>query len=593
MLKFLKSNLFFFLLLTTIVFSLYGKSINFDFTNHDDASLIVNNINYLSQWKNIPSLFTTSVYISKNYFYYRPVLTLSFSIESILFYKNTKIYHFTNIILFVLSLYLMYVFLLKLKTKETISKILVLLASAHPILTSCVVWIPARNDTLLAVFVFLSFIFFIKYLENNEIKNLVLYVLFFTIALFTKESAIFLIFLYVLFMYCFDYKLDKKEIIKNIVVFLCIFIIYFYLRLVSVNIVKMNEHIIYFKDYFDNTIYGYAYFIYKIFNFLNIPIMADASSINKFLYLISYIFSILILCVMYRKKIISFKISFFCFIWFVLWLLPTFLFLKNNYLLLFHRILIPLFVVIFVSCKLLEKIYLKYKKLFVIVYSLLFGILCFNSSLQANKYSTPELYIEHSKKYAWSSPIVQNIMMQEYVYKKDYDKALEIAKQLIEKYPYFTSAKLGMAQIFYEQKKFEEAEKLYIDIALKAKEEDRYICYRDLSKIYYEQNKLDRALFYGQQAHKLRPYNTNAQENLAIIYAKIGYYKNAIYILSDLLSFDKKNVQYMYNLGLLYEASGNLDKAIEYAKYAVREEPYNDGYKQYLKLLEDKKNEKR
>ena len=205
MLKFLKSNLFFFLLLTVIVFSLYGKSINFEFTNHDDASLIVNNINYLSQWKNIPSLFTTSAYLSKNYYYYRPVLTLSFSIEAILFYNNTKIYHLTNIILFILALYLMYVFLSKLNTNKTVLKLLMILVCVHPILASSVVWIPARNDTLLAIFVFLSFICFIKYLEENSIKNLAFYILFFTISLFTKESAIFVTVLYILFMYTFDF----------------------------------------------------------------------------------------------------------------------------------------------------------------------------------------------------------------------------------------------------------------------------------------------------------------------------------------------------------------------------------------------------
>ncbi|MBO7610676.1 MAG: tetratricopeptide repeat protein [Elusimicrobia bacterium] len=591
MLKFLKSNLFFFLLLTTIVFLLYGKSINFDFTNHDDASLIVNNINYLSQWKNIPSLFTTSAYLSKNYYYYRPILTLSFSIEAILFYNNTKIYHITNIILFILALYLMYVFLSKLNTNKTVLKLLMILICVHPILSSSVVWVPARNDTLLAVFVFLSFIFFIKYLENNSLTNLALYISFFTISLLTKESAIFVMFLYILFIYCFDYKLSKKETLKNLFIFFCVFAVYFCLRSVSVRAVKMGEHIIYFKDYFDNVIYGYAYFIYKIFNFFDIPIMVDTLNINKVLHLISYIFSFLILYVMYRKKMISFKVLFFCLVWFIVWLLPTFLFLKSNYLLLFHRILIPLFAVILVSCKLLEKIYFKYKKLFVTVYILLFGILCFNSSLQANKYSTSESYIKYSEKYAGNSPIVQSVILQDYMYKKDYDKAMEIAKKIVEEYPEFIAGKTRMAQILYKQGKIKEAEELYIELLPTQKEETQYVCCRELSKIYYEQNELDKALFYGQQAHKLRPYNTNAQENMAIIYAKAGYYKEAINILSNLLSFDKKNVQYMYNLGRLYEASGNIDIAIEYAKLAVLEEPYNDEYKQYLKLLENKKNE--
>ena len=207
---FIKSNLFFLLLLITIVFSLYGKSINFKFTNHDDITLINNNINYLSQWKNIPSLFTTSVYISKNYFYYRPILTLSFSIESILFYDNPKIYHLTNIIFFILALYLMYVFLSKLNLNKTILKLLIILFSVHPILTSSVVWIPARNDTLLAIFVFLSFIFFIKYLETNKTKNLILYILFWIISLFTKETAILFLFLYPLFLYCLIITLIKK-----------------------------------------------------------------------------------------------------------------------------------------------------------------------------------------------------------------------------------------------------------------------------------------------------------------------------------------------------------------------------------------------
>lgn len=488
----------------------------------------------------------------------------------------------------------MYVFLSKLNTNKTVLKLLMILVCVHPILSSSVVWIPARNDTLLAVFVFLSFIFFIKYLENNSIKNLAFYILFFAMSLFTKESAIFVIFLYLLFIYCFDYRLNNKEILKNICVFLCIFAIYFYLRAISVNTVKMDEHIIYFKDYFDNIIYGYAYFIYKIFNFLDIPIMVDGPNINKVLHLVSYIFLFVILYVMYRKKMISFKVLLFCLVWFVLWLLPTFLFLKSSYLLLFHRILIPLFAIILISCKLLEMVWLKYKKVFLIAYVLLFGILCFNSSLQANKYSTSESYIEYSKKYAFDSPAIQNILAQDYMYKKDYDKALETTRNLIEKYPEFMAGKTGkirMAQILHKQGKNEEAISIYNELIPTAKEEASYVCYRELSRIYYEQNELDKALFYGQQAHNLKPYNVDALQNMAIIYAQAGYYKEAIYILSDLLSFDKKNVQYMYNLGLLYEASGNIDKAIEYAKLAVHEEPSNSEYKQYLKLLESRKNE--
>ncbi|MCR4663409.1 MAG: hypothetical protein K5622_05955, partial [Endomicrobiaceae bacterium] len=233
MLKFLKSNLFFFLLLLTVIFSLYGKSIFFDFSYHDDNSLILEKKEFLSQISNIPKLFVTSCYYLDNFQYYRPILNFSFLIETYLFGLNAKIYHITNIILFILSLYLLYIFLSELKLNKNILKFLILLISVHPVLTSSAVWIPVRNDTLLSVFVFLSFIFFIKYLENNSIKNLILYVLFFLTALFTKETALLVLFLYPIFVICFDYKLDRKEIYKNILIFIPVLIIYFYLRSVS------------------------------------------------------------------------------------------------------------------------------------------------------------------------------------------------------------------------------------------------------------------------------------------------------------------------------------------------------------------------
>ena len=110
-LKFLKSNLFFFLLLTTTVFSLYGKSINFDFTYHDDDGVILQKVDFLSHITNIPQLFLTSCYYSDDFKYYRPTLNLSFLLETSIFGLNAKIYHSTNIILFILVLYLMYVFL--------------------------------------------------------------------------------------------------------------------------------------------------------------------------------------------------------------------------------------------------------------------------------------------------------------------------------------------------------------------------------------------------------------------------------------------------------------------------------------------------
>ena len=95
MLKFLKSNLFFFLLLTIVVFSLYGKSIFFDFTYHDDDVSILGRVDFLSNIKNAPKLFLTSVFFLKEDPYYRPILNLSFMVDTVFCKGVPYLYHFS------------------------------------------------------------------------------------------------------------------------------------------------------------------------------------------------------------------------------------------------------------------------------------------------------------------------------------------------------------------------------------------------------------------------------------------------------------------------------------------------------------------
>lgn len=55
--NFIKTNIFYFIILFIVVFVLYGKTINYDFINLDEDSLIVSKFELLSDIKNIPSFF--------------------------------------------------------------------------------------------------------------------------------------------------------------------------------------------------------------------------------------------------------------------------------------------------------------------------------------------------------------------------------------------------------------------------------------------------------------------------------------------------------------------------------------------------------
>jgi hypothetical protein len=61
----------------------------------------------------------------------------------------------------------------------------------HPVLSQAVAWIPGRNDTMLAVFVFSYLITALNYSETKKLSLLVLQCVLLLAALFTKETAVF------------------------------------------------------------------------------------------------------------------------------------------------------------------------------------------------------------------------------------------------------------------------------------------------------------------------------------------------------------------------------------------------------------------
>ena len=389
---FYKTKLFFLIILSAIVFLLYAKSTNFDFVNLDEDTLISNNITHLSSLKNIPNFFLTSCYFKKTSYYYRPVLTVSFSIETALFGFNKKVYHFTNIILFILSLYLMYVFSLKLNLSDTVSKFIILLFAVHPVFTSLPVWVPARNDTLLIIFILLSFINFINYIQLNKKVHLICFVLFFVLALFTKETAILLFILYPLFLYCFKYGIIKKQNLYILLNLFIIVIVYYFLRNCSVAKINITNYFANALQYLSNSDFGLFNYLFFFF----VPAKVPAMLINEtFPYKSSIVslFFILIFIVFYYKNAKYRKPLLFAGIWFLVFLVPTFF--QKEYIFLTHRLFVPsVGLLIFLSI-VVEELTYDFYILKIVMFALfcgLFGCFFYLSSVFQNTYSNKQTF---------------------------------------------------------------------------------------------------------------------------------------------------------------------------------------------------------
>lgn len=169
---------------------LYLASAFFDFSYLDDNTLILDNYPIISQASQIGSFFTNDVFFSSNDFFYRPLLSISLFFDTIISGQLPWFFHVTNVLLHILAACLLFGLLKKLKSPEALAFWLALIFLVHPALVQAVAWIPGRNDSILAIFVMASFIYFLKFLEKPRLADYIASLLFFSAALFTKETAI-------------------------------------------------------------------------------------------------------------------------------------------------------------------------------------------------------------------------------------------------------------------------------------------------------------------------------------------------------------------------------------------------------------------
>ncbi len=187
---FLKNKWTPYLWIALIGLALYIKTVYFEATYLDDDILILNNFPFLGKLSNILQAFRQEVFKQCNFSFYRPILIASFIIDANIGRGSSLVFHLTNIFLHIAASSLLFMFLTKSNYRKDLALFFSILFTVHPVLVQAVAWIPGRNDSLLAVFSLASFISFVNYLNTDRLKWYAFHVLFFGLALFTKESAI-------------------------------------------------------------------------------------------------------------------------------------------------------------------------------------------------------------------------------------------------------------------------------------------------------------------------------------------------------------------------------------------------------------------
>ncbi len=205
------------LILALVAFATYLPTLNFGLTRLDDVVFIFKFRNYFSHWPNLLTSFHRGVFTATGDYYYRPLFMDLMQLNYLLCDTNLGPYHFVNIVLHAISVVLLYLLLLQLNVPSTHAFILVLFFAVHPALVQAVAWIPGRNDTLLAIFIFSFLISGIQYQRQGKLRSAFASSLSLLLALFTKETAIFAPFAFIVLAFTYNIAgiKSKKALVQG------------------------------------------------------------------------------------------------------------------------------------------------------------------------------------------------------------------------------------------------------------------------------------------------------------------------------------------------------------------------------------------
>lgn len=169
-------------------FALYARTLGFDLTYFDDNWWLRE-----GNWRNLPTWDIFSFLGRKDQIsdvFYRPLLNISFFLNSRLMPQALWPYHLTNLVFHVLNCCLFLALLRRLGLSRRMALTGALFLVAHPLAVQAVAWIPGRTETLVAGFTLLSMICLLDCLKEHRWGAYVGHQIFFLAALLSKEVAV-------------------------------------------------------------------------------------------------------------------------------------------------------------------------------------------------------------------------------------------------------------------------------------------------------------------------------------------------------------------------------------------------------------------
>ena len=194
--------------------AVYANSLNGKFI-YDDGALIERNM-VIKDLSVLPKVFTEDIGkpAGVKYAYYRPLQMVTYAIDYFIWKSNPFGYHLTSVLLHILVALCIYWLIYALFEDMAIAVLTAVFFVVHPIHTTVVSYISTRAESLCLLLLLTSFIFYIKSLKTNSVIAYIIMISSYFLALLSKENALILPALLLLYHYTFKEKLRAREFLS-------------------------------------------------------------------------------------------------------------------------------------------------------------------------------------------------------------------------------------------------------------------------------------------------------------------------------------------------------------------------------------------
>jgi len=197
------------LIVVCVTFVAYIPSLSNGFTGWDDPAHLTENpvIRHLNLEHIQQMFFSADRTVLKTYI---PMTLLTFAVEYKYFGYEPFIYHFTNLLLHLITTGLIVYFVFQLGFSFWAALGAALLFGVHPMHVESVAWVTERKDVLYAAFYMLSLTCFVRHLKTEKLPSYLFALLFGLLSILSKAMALSLPLILILTEWF--YRKDIKEI---------------------------------------------------------------------------------------------------------------------------------------------------------------------------------------------------------------------------------------------------------------------------------------------------------------------------------------------------------------------------------------------